>query len=66
MKESEKNRPNRPYAKKIFLLGGGPPPSEEKSGRNSKFYFDFFKGKFGFDQSCSLWCQKLEKIKLSH
>ena len=60
--------------RKIFPLcegggGGWPqPPSEDQFCENFLSILTFSRGKNNFDQSCSLWCQKLKKIgcKLSH
>ena len=54
-------------AKKIFspLWGGGPQsPSEDQFWENFLSILTFSRGKNDFDQSCSLWCQKLKKNRL--
>ena len=64
---------SRNTKKNFFPLWGGgggwpQPPSEDQFCENFLSILTFSRGKNNFDQSCSLWCQKLKKIgcKLSH
>ena len=48
-----------------FVRGGvSQHPSEDQFRQNILSILTFSRGKYNFDQSCSLWCQKLKKNRL--